>query len=68
MAGEHGCWWKSNYYEGSVGVPLIASLPGTVPGGAESDAICNLMDLGPALADMAGADPMPEGAEDVGLL
>ena len=59
MAGEHGCWWKSNYYEGSVGVPLIASLPGVVPQGQASEAICNLMDLGPTLLDVAGADPMP---------
>ena len=35
MAGEHGCWWKSNYYEGSVGVPLIARLPGVIPAGRD---------------------------------
>ncbi len=60
MAGEHGCWWKSNYYEGSVGVPLIASLPGVIPGGNADTAICNLMDLGPTLVEMAGESPMPE--------
>ena len=59
MAGEHGCWWKSNYYEGSVGVPLIARLPGVVPAGRTSEAVCNLMDLGPTVVEMAGADPMP---------
>jgi len=59
MAGEHGCWWKSNYYEGSVGVPLIASLPGVVREGRRSEAVCNLMDLGPTMLDMAGADPLP---------
>ena len=59
MAGEHGCWWKSNFYEGSVGVPLIARLPGVVPAGTVKDTICNLMDLGPTLVEMAGADPMP---------
>ncbi|MBN1349746.1 sulfatase-like hydrolase/transferase [candidate division KSB1 bacterium] len=56
MAGEHGCWWKSNYYEGSVGVPLIARLPGVIPEGATSDAVCNLMDLGPTFADASEAD------------
>jgi len=54
MAGNHGCWWKSNYYEGSVGVPLIARLPGTIAPGAVSDAISNLMDLGPTFAEVAG--------------
>ena len=58
MAGEHGCWWKSSYYEGSVGVPLIASLPGVVPQGAESELICNLTDLGPTLIEMAGGEPL----------
>jgi choline-sulfatase len=60
MAGEHGCWWKSNYYDGSVGVPLIASLPGTVQESTVSSAICNLMDLGPTVVEMAGAESMPD--------
>ncbi len=59
MAGEHGCWWKSNYYEGSVGVPLIFSLPGAIPEGTSSDTICSLMDVGPTLVEMAGGDAMP---------
>ena len=59
MAGEHGCWSKSNYYEGSVGVPLIARLPGVIPAGIESPVICNYMDLGPSLIEMAGAEPLP---------
>jgi choline-sulfatase len=49
MAGEHGCWWKSNYYEGSVGIPLIARWPGEVRSSSETEAVCNLMDLGPTL-------------------
>ena len=54
MAGDHGCWWKSNYYEGSVGVPLIARLPGTIAPGSVSNAVCGLMDLGPTFAQIAG--------------
>jgi choline-sulfatase len=58
MAGEHGCWWKSSYYEGSVGVPLVASLPGVIPEGTTNDVICNLMDIGPTFIDAAGANPL----------
>lgn len=58
MAGEHGCWWKSSYYENSVGVPLIARLPGVIEADSVCPAVCNLMDLGPTLADAAGAEPM----------
>lgn len=58
MAGEHGCWWKSNYYEGSVGVPMIASKPGDIPEGTATSTICNLMDIGPTFAEVAGAGPM----------
>lgn len=54
MAGEHGCWWKSNYYEGSAGIPLIVRWPGRVPAGTVTAAICNLMDVGPTFAEVAG--------------
>ncbi|MBN2291753.1 MAG: sulfatase-like hydrolase/transferase [Pirellulales bacterium] len=59
MAGEHDCWWKSNYYEGSANVPMIARLPGVVPSNSASDAVCNLMDIGPTLAEIAGGK-MPD--------
>ena len=59
MAGEHGCWWKSNYYEGAVGVPLIARLPQVIPAGRENPVICSYMDIGPTLIEMAGAQPLP---------
>ena len=57
MAGQHGCWWKSNYYQGSVGVPLIARLPGPVRSAGVSEAVVNLMDIGPTLVDLGGAAP-----------
>ena len=60
MAGEQGCWWKSSYYEGSVGVPLVARLPGVVPAGTASGEICNLMDLGATMLEMAGVEPLPD--------
>jgi len=61
MAGDHGCWWKSNYYEGSAGVPLVARLPGRIAPGSVSGAVCGLMDLGPTLAEIAGKG-MPDAS------
>jgi choline-sulfatase len=58
MAGNHGCWWKSNYYEGSVSVPMIASMPGVLPQGTSCDEITNLMDIGPTLVEATGAAPL----------
>lgn len=60
MAGEHGCWTKNTYYEGSVGVPLIFRMPGLIPPGTSANQICNLMDIGPTLADIIGAPELPE--------
>lgn len=60
MAGEHGCWWKSNYYESSASVPMIVRWPGTIAPGSMNKSICSLMDIGPTLADFAGASfPYP---------
>jgi choline-sulfatase len=58
MAGEHGLWAKSCFYEGSVGVPAIARLPGVIEAGSACRAVCNLLDLGPTFAEAAGIEPM----------
>lgn len=70
MAGEHGCWWKSCYYEDSAGVPLIARLPGRIAAGTVCDAVCGLADLGVTYADLAGAPfkPCPDGHSLLPLL
>ncbi len=55
--GEHHCWSKVSLWEGSVRVPLIISVPGpeTEPmHGSRSDALIELIDLYPALAELAG--------------
>jgi len=59
MAGEHGCWWKSIYYEGSAGVPLIVRWPGVTPAGAICGHVSNLVDLAPTLIEVAGAPELP---------
>jgi len=63
MAGEHGCWWKSTYYESSVRVPMIARLPGVIEAGSTCGAVCNLMDLGVSFAEIADGtfDRKPDG-------
>lgn len=58
--GEHGLWWKSTFYQGSIGVPLIASRPGHFAAGAEVDAVVNLIDLAPTLVDIAGGEAMAD--------
>lgn len=59
MAGELGMWWKHSLYEGSVGVPLIASWPGHFPAGHVVDEPVSLIDLAPTLAALGGGPPLP---------
>jgi arylsulfatase A-like enzyme len=57
MLGDHGCYLKGPFfYEPAVRVPLIASWPGQVEEGVESDALVELVDLAPTLLDAAGVD------------
>lgn len=60
QAWEHGMWWKSNFYEGSARVPLIASWPGRFAAGVEIRSVVNLIDVAPTLLDLAGAEPLPD--------
>ncbi len=62
MAHEHGMWWKSSFYEGSVGIPLICSWPGHFCENQVEDAIVSLIDVGPTALEIAGADPLPDVA------
>jgi choline-sulfatase len=58
MAGEHGLWWKSNFYEGSARVPLLVSWAGHWAQGRTVDRVTNLVDIGPTLLEVAGAEPL----------
>ncbi len=60
MAGEHGLWHKSCFFEAAVGVPLLMSLPGEIPAGVVLRPGVNLTDLTATLLDLAGAEPLPE--------
>jgi len=60
MLGDHGIYWKGPYfYEPAVRVPLIVSWPERFRTGVESDALVELTDLAPTLADVAGLDRHP---------
>lgn len=59
MIGEQGMWWKNNFYEGSVAVPLIASWPGRLAEGEVVKTPVSLLDIGPTLLEIAGAPPLP---------
>jgi choline-sulfatase len=58
MAGEHGMWWKSSFYEGSVAVPLIFSWPGHLAEGRSITNVTSLLDIGPTLVELARGAPM----------
>jgi len=60
MLQDKGFYMKSLPYEGSVRVPLLASLPGVFAAGARDDRLTDLMDLLPTCLEAAGIpyDPM----------
>jgi len=62
MAGEHGLWTKSVFYEASIGVPMIWSWPRRFRVGATVDRVSSLLDIGPTLLALAGAPPMKAAA------
>lgn len=52
MLGEHGLWFKMNFFEGSARVPMMISAPGMKP--CRIDAPVSTIDLAPTLAALAG--------------
>ncbi len=61
QAGEHGLIGKSTFYEGSVKVPMIFAGNGVAKGHQLREPV-SLMDIGPTLCDLAGADTPPAQA------
>ena len=54
MLGERGLWYKMNFFEHSVRVPLIMAGPGVVQTAVPNS--CSLLDLLPTLIDLAAMD------------
>lgn len=52
--GEHGMWSKFSLFEQSTRVPLIVRLPGAAGNGRVSDAMVELVDVLPTLAEWWG--------------
>ena len=57
--GEHGVFGKQTFYEGSARIPLVFEGHG-VRAGERIAAPCSIMDIGPTLCELAGAETPPE--------
>ncbi len=67
--GEHGIFGKQTFYEGSCRIPLVFEGIG-IPAGKRLAAPVSLMDVGPTICDVAGAEkpPAQDGASLQGLI
>jgi iduronate 2-sulfatase len=63
--GEHGLWSKTTCFELDARVPLLIATPHH-PGGRRTEAVVELLDLYPTLADLCGL-PAPAGVQGVSL-
>ena len=65
--GDHGHSQKWTMYDIITRVPTIAWSPGRFPAGRKLDGLCQMMDLGPTILDLAGV-PVPASFEAESLL
>lgn len=65
--GEHDLWSKTSNYELDARVPLLVVAPGRQSAGGQSNALVELVDLYPTIAEYCGLTP-PAGLEGVSLL
>ena len=64
---DHGHSQKWTMYDAITRVPMIVWAPGRFVGGRQIDALCQQMDIAPALLELAGV-PIPESMEAESLL
>lgn len=67
MLGQHGLWTKFVFFDASVRVPFIFSLPGVVQHGARSEALVELIDLFPTIMELTGLNA-PESIQGMSLV
>ena len=65
--GDHHAWQKESYFEQAARVPMLVSLPGTIPAGERDDLVC-LTDLFGLATAAAGAEDTRDGISLWGLL
>ncbi|MEZ4719739.1 MAG: sulfatase-like hydrolase/transferase [Caldilineaceae bacterium] len=65
--GDHGHSQKWTMYDIITRMPLVVWSPGRFDGGRTVDDLCQLMDIGPTILDLAGV-PVPESMEAQSLL
>jgi len=66
MAGSHGLWGKTVYYDESMRVPLLITGPGIEPGHHRTGHTISLMDLYPTTCALAGL-PIPESLDGIDM-
>jgi choline-sulfatase len=59
-AGDRGLWWKHTLFDESAKVPLLLSMPGTLPEGAACSDVVSLMDLSQTMIDALGGVTLPD--------
>lgn len=59
--------YKRDLYEGGIRVPMIATWPGRIAAGTESDHISAFWDVWPTLAELTGS-PIPDSLDGISFL
>lgn len=58
--GEHGLFWKTNFYEGSSHVPMVYVWPGVFPEGGHVGGFTSLLDIAPTFLELSGCQRLPD--------
>ncbi|MFO7957332.1 MAG: sulfatase-like hydrolase/transferase [Candidatus Brocadiia bacterium] len=62
LAGDHGCLYKSRFWEGALRVPLVFRWPGRIEPGTTSAALAETVDIMPTLLEAVGTTAPDDAA------